>query len=38
MYYYKNKLRDGGLANCTSGSTGENLCPSTGTVPVSATD
>ncbi len=38
MYYYKNKLRDGGLANCTSGSTGENLCPTTGTVPVSATD
>lgn len=38
MYYYKTKIRDAAFGNCTSGSTGENLCPSPGTVPVSATD
>lgn len=35
MYYYKTVIRSTAFGNCTSGSTGENLCPDPGNVPVS---
>ena len=35
-YYYQTDLRSGGLGNCTSGSTGEDVCENN--VPVSDTD